>query len=133
MSGYAGYFAGKVGARSYVTVSDRNAKTNVHSIDGRDLLARVSGLPITTWDYKADLNKHHVGPMAQDFHAAFGLDGDDDRHINLVDLAGVSLAAIQELDRQVKQQDAQIAELKSQIAALAAMLSSRTAALENQR
>ncbi len=133
VSGYAGYFAGKVGARSYVTVSDRNAKTNVHPIDGHELLARVSGLPITAWDYKADLNKHHVGPMAQDFHAAFGLDGDDDRHINLVDLAGVSLAAIQELDRQVKQQDAQIAELKSQIATLAARLSSRTAALENQR
>jgi hypothetical protein len=54
--------------------------------------------------------------MAQDFHAAFGLDGDDDKHINLTDMAGVSLAAIQELNKRLKQKDAQIAEMKAHIA-----------------
>jgi hypothetical protein len=116
-TGYAGYFSGKVGATSYVTVSDRNAKTNFKPIDGKDVLKRISGLPVTSWEFKADPQKHHVGPTAQDFHAAFGLDGDDDKHINLTDLAGVSLAAIQELNKEMKQKDAQIAELKAQLAA----------------
>jgi len=39
------------------------------------------------------------------------------RRINLADLAGVSLAAIQELNKEMKQKDAQIAELKAQLAA----------------
>jgi hypothetical protein len=47
-----------------------------------DILDRVSRLPITSWHFKTDPRKRHVGPMAQDFHAAFGLDGDDDKHIN---------------------------------------------------
>ncbi len=36
----------------------------------------------------------HVGPMAQDFHAAFGL-GDSDKSIGMQDIEGVALAAIQ--------------------------------------
>ncbi len=41
----------------------------------------------------------HVGPMAQDFYAAFGL-GLDDKHITTIDEGGVALAAIQGLYRQ---------------------------------
>jgi hypothetical protein len=142
-TGYAGYFAGKVGATSYETVSDKNAKTNFQPIDSKDLLDRVGRLPITSWDFKTDLKKRHVGPMAQDFHAAFGLDGDDDKHINLTDLAGVSLAAIQELNYQMKQKDVQIADLKAQLTAqtktvtemksMAEAFSARMAVLEHQR
>jgi hypothetical protein len=47
-SGYAGYFAGKVGATSFVTVSDRNAKTAFAPVNGSELLERVSELPITS-------------------------------------------------------------------------------------
>ena len=36
--------------------------------------------------------------MAQDFHAAFGLNGGDDKHISVVDEGGVALAAIQGLN-----------------------------------
>jgi hypothetical protein len=135
-TGYAGLFAGKVGATSFVTTSDKNAKTNFRSIDRKEILARVSELPITSWDFKTDLNKRHVGPMAQDFHAAFGLDGNDDTHINLVDVAGVSLAAIQELNAQMKLKDEQIAELKGQLSemkSLAEKVSARMTVLEQQR
>jgi hypothetical protein len=143
VSGYAGYFAGKVSATSYVMSSDRNAKTHIKPIDSTQILRRVDTLPITSWDFKTDLKKRHIGPMAQDFHAAFGLDGNDDKHINLTDMVGVSLAAIQELSRQMKLKDAEIARLNEQLAAQANMIaqlksmadsfSTRMAVLEEQR
>jgi hypothetical protein len=142
-TGYAGFFAGKVAATSFVTTSDKNAKINFAPIDRKDLLERVSHLLITSWDFKTDSKRRHVGPMAQDFHAAFGLDGDDDTHINLTDMAGVSLAAIQELSHQMKLKDVQIAELREQLSAqsqavaemksMAAEFSARMTVLERQR
>jgi len=58
--------------------------------------------------------------MAQDFHAAFGLNGDDETHISEVDIAGVSLAAIKALNSELKAekaaQAAQIAELRATVA-----------------
>ncbi len=113
-AGYAGYFNGKVGAISYVTQSDKNSKTDFEPIDAKGILDRVNRLPITSWGFKTDLSKRHVGPMAQDFHAAFGLDGDDDKHINLTDMAGISLAAIQELSKQLSEKDERIAKLEAE-------------------
>jgi hypothetical protein len=143
-TGYAGLFSGKVGASSFVTVSDRNAKAKIQSIDGKTILDKVSNLPISSWVFKTDPQKNHVGPMAQDFHDAFGLDGDDDKHINLTDISGVSLAAIQELNKEMKEQnakvsaqlasrDAEIASLKAQLTSMAATFSARMTALERQQ
>jgi len=56
--------------------------------------------------------------MAQDFHAAFGFGGDDDKHITTIDEGGVALAAIQELYRQDLEKSAQIEEQQEQIAKL---------------
>ncbi len=138
-SGYAGYFAGKLGATSFVTLSDRNAKTAFAPVSGSNVLARVSQLPITSWTFKGDPAHRHVGPMAQDFHAAFGLNGDDDTHINLSDSAGLSLVAIQELNKRLKQKDEQITQNNARIAALQArlkamndQLSARVAKLEQR-
>jgi hypothetical protein len=114
-TGYAGFFNGKVIAQSYNTLSDRNAKTNIVAVNGSDVLERVSKLPISSWTFKNDPKPRHVGPMAQDFYAAFGLNGDDHTHINLSDSAGVSLAAIQELNRRLKHKDEQIAQMTVQI------------------
>ena len=51
--------------------------------------------------------------MAQDFHAAFGLNGADDKHISMVDEGGVALAAIQGLNQKVEEKRrAKIQELK---------------------
>ena len=58
----------------------------------------------------------HVGPMAQDFYAAFGV-GEDDRDITSIDEDGVALAAIQALHAQnatlLVQQRALRVELRS--------------------
>ncbi|HTG36040.1 MAG TPA: tail fiber domain-containing protein [Thermoanaerobaculia bacterium] len=91
--------------------SDRNTKTDIFDVQPDDVLAKVDSLPISTWRYKGDAaDVHHLGPMAQDFSAAFGL-GQDDRHIAPLDAAGVSLAAIQALNRKVTEKQAAIEDL----------------------
>jgi hypothetical protein len=59
--------------------------------------------------------------MAQDFRAAFGL-GVDDKHISTIDPDGVALAAIQALDRKLKEKDAQVEQLQKQLDELKAAL-----------
>ena len=106
--------------------SDRNLKENFTAIDGRSLMEKIASLPISEWNYKTEnSNVKHIGPMAQDFYAAFNL-GEDNKHISTVDASGVALAAIQSLHQRVKEQDSQIALQQQQIAALDA----RLAALE---
>lgn len=131
-TGYAGYFAGKVAATAYLTVSDRNAKTDFAPVDGAAVLERIGRLPIASWRFKDDQSHRHIGPTAQDFHAAFGLNGQDDTHINLSDAAGVSLAAIKELNKRLKDKDARIAALEAQLKTVNDMFSARLARLEEQ-
>jgi hypothetical protein len=98
--------------------SDRNAKENLTSVDERDILERLSSIPIETWNYKGqDIPIRHIGPMAQDFHAAFGV-GEDNKHIDTIDADGVALAAIQGLYEIVQEKDAEIAALEARIEAL---------------
>jgi hypothetical protein len=130
--GFAGYFDGTVEAKSYLTLSDRNAKTDFAPIDGSAVLERISRLPVTSWAFKNEPNIRHVGPTAQDFYAAFGLSGEDDKHINLTDSTGVSLAAIQELNKRLQEKDARIAALERQVESLNDTLSARLTKLEKQ-
>jgi hypothetical protein len=113
--------------------SDRNVKTNIVHIDGQEVLARLRSLPLQTYTMIAgDPSIHHLGPMAQDFYAAFGL-GENDRAIATIDLDGVSLASIQALDTLVQEQDARIATLEQERDSLQARLDAldaRLAALE---
>jgi hypothetical protein len=76
------------GGGSWASVSDRNAKTDIVPLDDASILAKVAALPVSTWQYKSERGVRHVGPMAQDFHAAFGV-GEDDRHITSIDEDGV--------------------------------------------
>jgi hypothetical protein len=98
--------------------SDRTTKTDIVDVQPDEVLAKVASLPISTWHYKGDASSvQHLGPMAQDFAAAFGL-GPDDRHIAPLDAAGVSLAAIQALNRKVSEKDAAIQDLQKRNADL---------------
>jgi hypothetical protein len=61
------------------------------------VLDAVTSLPLSKWHYKSEPAEiQHIGPMAQDFKAAFGV-GADDTHIFQIDADGVSFAAIQAL------------------------------------
>ena len=99
-------------------LSDINAKENFSAIDGKEVLASLAGVPISTWNYKEDETATiHMGPTAQDFSKAFGLGGSD-TSISLVDRDGVALAAIQGLNEIVMEKDAQIADLETRLEAL---------------
>jgi hypothetical protein len=104
-----------------VVTSDRNAKENFSDIKPREVLAKVAALPITSWNYKQDSSSRHVGPMAQDFYAAFGV-GPDDKHIATVDADGVALAAIQGLNQKLEEKEARIGALEERLEKLEQLL-----------
>src|SRR5262249_47287609 len=93
--------SGNVTVMALVQTSDRNAKENFAAVSPLRVLDKVLSLPISQWNFKADAGTTHIGPMAQDFYAAFGV-GPDDKHIATVDGDGVALAAIQGLNEKVE-------------------------------
>jgi hypothetical protein len=106
--------------------SDRNLKENFATVDPHDVLARVAALPITTWTYESDpAAARHLGPMAQDFKAAFEL-GATDRAIHKIDADGVALAAIQALHADLEATRAENAALHERITALESRLDQLT-------
>ena len=110
------------GASSWSAVSDRNLKENIREIDGKEILDRIARLPISRWNYIAqDESIEHVGPMAQDFYGLFGL-GEDARHIDMLDPAGIALAAIKELYRQNQNLKAQNMALSERLVAVESKL-----------
>ncbi len=84
---------------------------NVPPLDVQAVLDKVVGLPIREWNFKTATHETHLGPMAQDFYAAFGLGGGDTT-ITTIDPDGVALAAIQGLNQKLKQKDAEITALR---------------------
>ena len=108
------------GSGVFSCTSDRHAKHAFAKVDGRDVLERLQSVPVTTWQYKSEKGRvRHMGPMAQDFHRAFGL-GPDDKHIGSIDEDGVNLAAVKALYAISKRQQRQIARLERRVAALQA-------------
>ena len=105
------------GSGTWASASDRNLKTDVAAIDDATVLDKVAALPISRWSYKSEHGVRHVGPMAQDFYAAFKV-GEDDRHITSIDEDGVALAAIKALHARVGALGTQNAQLRAANTAL---------------
>jgi hypothetical protein len=104
--------------------SDRDQKKNIQPVDAGVLLERIARLPISSWTYREEPDGvRHLGPMAQDFRATFGL-GDNDRAYYAVDAQGVALAAIKELNRLVNEQQKRIEKLERENRALERRLQS---------
>jgi len=106
--------------------SDRNLKTDIVPVNPQSVLARLTAMPIESWRFTNDMaGVQHVGPMAQDFKAAFGL-GDSDKTIHYLDASGVALAAVQGLDQKMaegfQRQDARDVQLEQQIQATKQLL-----------
>jgi hypothetical protein len=124
---YDGTFnaAGDVYARGVKLTSDRNAKENFQPVNPQTVLDKVAALPISQWNFKTAPGETHIGPMAQDFYAAFST-GSDEKHIATVDADGVALAAIQGLNQklteELKRRDAENAELKRRLEVLERIL-----------
>jgi hypothetical protein len=99
--------------------SSRTRKKDFGAVDVDAVLNAVARLPITTWRYKeGDGDVLHMGPMAEDFWAAFGI-GYGDRTIADLDARGVEFAAIQGLNVKVDRRnvafEAELAEKDAKI------------------
>jgi hypothetical protein len=107
------------GGSSWNVISDVNRKENFLAIDGEDILARIRGLPVSSWRYidEQDRSVRHIGPMAQDWERAFGLSGDPTT-INMSDFDGVNLAAVQALEARTAGQEERIRALEAENARL---------------
>lgn len=93
-------------------ISDRSLKRDIEPVDHFAVLDAVSKLPVSTWSYRSDPEGvRHMGPMAQDFKAAFGL-GDTDRAYHSIDAHGVTLAAVQALYELSQEQSRKIEALE---------------------
>jgi hypothetical protein len=96
------------------------APLNFQQLNGSDLLSRISQLSINAYTYDGTSEKH-IGPTAQDFVNTFDVgairksDGKrDDQGLAASDEAGVALAGVQELIKQIDDLKKEIAELKAQ-------------------
>ncbi len=95
----------------WTNASDASLKENFQTVDGEELLEKISELPISQWNYKNESEKAtHIGPTAQDFKAIFGV-GENDKTISTIDPSGIALAAIKELYKK----SARVEELEKQI------------------
>lgn len=116
------------GGSSWAVISDRNKKLDFRNVDGEHLLTTLRSVPVTTWRYKDEEDKTtlHIGPMAQDWHQAFGFTTDD-KTINMSDLDGVNLAAVKALEARTAEQAAQIKTLQAQLDELRSAMQKLTA------
>jgi hypothetical protein len=123
VSGISGSGAATTGVRvsagsgSWTSLSDIDSKHAFEPVDAAEVLAKVAAMPVQRWSYKTqDAAIRHIGPTAQDFHAAFGV-GDDPKGITTVDADGVALVAIQGLNAKVEDQAATIESQRAMIEA----------------
>jgi len=103
------------GSGTWASVSDRALKRNIVAADEEEVLDALGRLPISEWSYLSQFGVRHLGPMAQDFYAAFRV-GEDDRHIAMLDEDGVVLAAIKALNEHTLLTAAQAAHMEAQYA-----------------
>ncbi len=105
----------------WTDVSSRDLKTDFKTIDTQSILGKVLALPVSEWSYRVNPGTRHVGPVAEDFHASFGL-GESDTHIASLDSTGVALAAIQGLNAKLESENAQLrADIEALQAAVATL------------
>ena len=76
--------------------SSRTLKNQFVSLDASTILAKLAALDIQQWTYIDRPEEKHVGPVAEDFYAAFGL-GQGDQNISTIDADGIMMLALQAL------------------------------------
>ncbi|HJU55367.1 MAG TPA: tail fiber domain-containing protein [Pyrinomonadaceae bacterium] len=124
---------GSVTATNFVNSSDRAVKSNFAIVNPRAVLDRLASVPVQTWSYKSEGETvRHMGPMAQDFKAAFNL-GTDDKTISTVDSAGVTMAAIQGLYQMMLEKEQRNEELLSEVRDLRAQVTRLERAVKGPR
>jgi hypothetical protein len=106
------------GSGVFNCTSSRSTKENFLQVSGSDVLSRLRGIDVSTWNYISEGRAvRHMGPMAEDFYKAFQL-GTGNTSIGVQDLTGVSLAAIKELHQrtdELQQKATEVEQLREQV------------------
>jgi hypothetical protein len=108
-------------------ISDREAKRDIVPVNDQEILQSLARMPVSKWTYKEGPAVRHLGPMAQDFHAAFGL-GNTDKAYDPIDAHGVAFSSIRALYGMVREQNERIEKLERENEALRKRLSLRSPA-----
>jgi hypothetical protein len=104
-SGAWGGIGSLIGTGAMLMMSSRRLKRDIKDVDtGEGSLRRVRAMPVKRWRYKDGVGDggegEHVGPMAEDAAAATGQG--DGFTLNVGDMVGHTMGAVQELDRKVR-------------------------------
>ena len=122
---------GSLTATNVASSSSRALKENFSIVDPMEILAAVAQIPISKWSFKNDGSSvFHIGPMAEDFYALFGL-GTDNKHISSVDGDGIALASIKALNQKLESKELKIADLEAQLAEKGQQLQQHASLLED--
>jgi hypothetical protein len=102
-------------ATAWSVISDRAVKKDFAAVDSREVLEKLAAVPVQSWHYQWESANAtpHLGPVAQDFKAAF-YPGRDDQSITTLEFDGVALAAIQGLNQKLEARS-QESEARSQL------------------
>jgi hypothetical protein len=89
---------------TWTNTSSRERKENFIALNPQEVLDKIDALSIERWNYKAeDSSVTHIGPVAEEFHAAFDTGGaEGKKSISTIDPAGVALLGIQGLSEKIK-------------------------------
>lgn len=108
------------GGTSWATISDSTRKERFLAVDGPTLLQKISGMKLTTWNYKGQRDRRHYGPMAQEFFSLFGKDAlgeiGCDTLITTQDIEGLTLSAVQALVKENERLRVETQSFASQLA-----------------
>lgn len=125
--------AGSLTAGGVFYPSSRALKDDFRAVDGRDVLSRLAAMPVSEWRYRSDPEaSRHIGPMAEDFRSAFGL-GVEAAGLNVGDVAGVTIAAVQGLWMELQEQKAVARELQRTLEEQRLLIEDLRARLESAR
>ncbi|MET9220407.1 MULTISPECIES: tail fiber domain-containing protein [unclassified Streptomyces] len=111
-SGAATPVAATPAADTAVTTASAEV-TSTGAVNGYHVLATVAALPVSTWRYLWEPEHvRHIGPMSQDWHAAFDFQHANTSVIPLVDANGVAMVCIQALNRRIDELTAEVRGLR---------------------
>lgn len=92
---------GSIAGLAFGMPSSKAIKTDKSKVPDGEALGAIRKMPVEKWRYKPGQGDGgaHIGPYAEDFTAATGKG--DGKSISIIDAIGVTMAAVQDLDRKM--------------------------------